>query len=285
MTFELKPYNRDISDNELLADLLIVAEKLHQKSLGIRDYDKYGKYHSGTISRRFNGWNSALKNAGLEINQISSVTDEELIEDLKRVENLINPKKVTQKTYNEFGKFSSTTINERFKWNIALEKAGLNISLVQNITEEDLFKNLEHVWVALGGQPGRRDMIKPNSKYSERPYLNKYGTWRKALEAFIGHINIDKKPTPSIVENEVFIEKKDTSLKHQTKRDISERLKVKVLIRDGNKCRLCGKTVTGDDIHFDHIMPWSKGGETVFENIQVLCAPHNLAKGDYYEET
>jgi 5-methylcytosine-specific restriction endonuclease McrA len=41
--------------------------------------------------------------------------------------------------------------------------------------------------------------------------------------------------------------------------------------------------VTGDDIHFDHITPWAKGGETVLENIQVLCAKHNLAKGDVYE--
>jgi len=68
--------------------------------------------------------------------------------------------------------------------------------------------------------------------------------------------------------------------KHKTKRNPSERLKVQVLMRDGNKCRLCGITVTGDNIHFDHIFPWSKGGETVLENIQVLCETHNLAKGN-----
>ena len=51
-------------------------------------------------------------------------------------------------------------------------------------------------------------------------------------------------------------------------------------MRDGNKCRLCGITVTGENIHFDHIKPWSKGGETVLENLQVLCNVHNLAKGN-----
>ena len=70
---------------------------------------------------------------------------------------------------------------------------------------------------------------------------------------------------------------------HKTTRQISERLKVRVLIRDGNMCKLCGVTVTGDNIHFDHIKPWSKGGETVLENIQVLCAKHNLAKGNLDE--
>jgi hypothetical protein len=72
--------------------------------------------------------------------------------------------------------------------------------------------------------------------------------------------------------------------KPKTKRSISDRLKVKVLIRDGNKCKLCGITVIGENIHFDHIKPWSKGGETIFENIQVLCAKHNLAKGNYFCE-
>jgi len=52
------------------------------------------------------------------------------------------------------------------------------------------------------------------------------------------------------------------------------------LIRDGNKCRLCGVTVTGENIHFDHVLAWSKGGETVLENMQVLCELHNLAKGN-----
>jgi len=68
--------------------------------------------------------------------------------------------------------------------------------------------------------------------------------------------------------------------KHKTKRLPSERLKVQVLMRDGNKCRLCGITVTGENIHFHHILAWSKGGETVLENLQVLCAVHNLAKGN-----
>ena len=75
-------------------------------------------------------------------------------------------------------------------------------------------------------------------------------------------------------------EEKEIIFRHKTKRIPSERLKVQVLMRDGNKCRLCGVTVTGENIHFDHILAWSKGGETVLENMQVLCELHNLAKGN-----
>jgi len=72
----------------------------------------------------------------------------------------------------------------------------------------------------------------------------------------------------------------EKGFKHKTKRFPSERLKVQVLMRDGNKCRLCGVILTGDNIHFDHILAWSKGGETTLANIQVLCKTHNLAKGN-----
>ena len=34
------------------------------------------------------------------------------------------------------------------------------------------------------------------------------------------------------------------------------------------------------NIHFDHVIPWSKGGETTLENLQVLCLACNEAKGN-----
>jgi len=126
------------------------------------------------------------------------------------------------------------------------------------------------------------------SKYSTERYINKFGTWRKALEAFVEFINSDNAQNQEIEEieensSETF-HSNEVIFKHKTKRNPSERLKVQVLMMDGNKCRLCGITVTGENIHSDHILPWSKGGETVLENLQVLCAEHNLAKGNLYYE-
>jgi len=286
MKFKLKPDNRNASDEELFEDLLRVARKLGLQSITMRDYNKIGRFHSATIANRFGGWNIALEKAGLETGKQSNISNEELIADIKRVALEIAPLKLTQNLYNEKGKYTSQTIRERFGWNRALRNLNLEIYNV-NITEKELFVNLEKVWINLGRVPGRRDMVKPLSKYSETPYRNRYGSWRKALEAFVDYINSDSKEVldadeivPDISESE----KGEVTYRHKTKRDISDRLKVRVLIRDGNKCKLCGITVTGENIHFDHIKPWSKRGETVVENIQVLCAKHNLAKGDFYEE-
>ena len=58
-------------------------------------------------------------------------------------------------------------------------------------------------------------------------------------------------------------------------------VKLAVWKRDKGKCVLCSST---DNLHFDHIIPYSKGGSSlVAENIQLLCARHNIAKKDKIE--
>ncbi|MCB9476450.1 MAG: HNH endonuclease [Deltaproteobacteria bacterium] len=62
----------------------------------------------------------------------------------------------------------------------------------------------------------------------------------------------------------------------QLTRVIPSWVKQAVWKRDQGKCRQCGAT---NDLHFDHILPWSKGGSSrIPENIQLLCARHNLQK-------
>ncbi|MBR0162008.1 MAG: HNH endonuclease [Oscillospiraceae bacterium] len=45
----------------------------------------------------------------------------------------------------------------------------------------------------------------------------------------------------------------------------------------------CGASPAKDssvELHIDHIKPWSKGGETVMENLETLCSIWNLGKSD-----
>ena len=211
-----------------------------------------------------------------------NLSNEELLDDLKKVAVELGKNKIIAAEYDENGKYSSATIHRRFgSWNKALQKAALELTTAQNISDKELFENIEMVWISFGRQPKHREMKRPVSKYSERPYISRFGSWRKALEAFVEFIDSGDSQNQEIEENiSEIIQDTEPIFKHATKRSPSERLKVRVLMRDGNKCKLCGITVAGEDIHFDHIKPWSKGGETVLENLQILCAKHNLAKGN-----
>jgi 5-methylcytosine-specific restriction endonuclease McrA len=41
---------------------------------------------------------------------------------------------------------------------------------------------------------------------------------------------------------------------------------------------LCGSS---ENLHFDHVIPFSRGGSSLREeNVQLLCAKHNLEKHD-----
>ena len=60
-------------------------------------------------------------------------------------------------------------------------------------------------------------------------------------------------------------------------RQIPGDIQREVYERDNGKCTQCGSS---ENLHFDHIIPFSKGGSSkVASNIQLLCAKHNLSKG------
>ena len=67
-------------------------------------------------------------------------------------------------------------------------------------------------------------------------------------------------------------------------RDIPRPVQFRVLKRDNQVCRMCGKHVREEDIHFDHIIPWSKGGSSDENNVQLLCDECNLKKSANFEK-
>jgi hypothetical protein len=51
-------------------------------------------------------------------------------------------------------------------------------------------------------------------------------------------------------------------------------VKLEVWARDGGRCVECGAS---DDLHFDHIIPFARGGSSlVASNVQLLCARHRI---------
>jgi hypothetical protein len=83
-----------------------------------------------------------------------------------------------------------------------------------------------------------------------------------------------------------FVEKdspvqKDLGVFRDDDRIIPSAIKLEVWKRDRGSCTKCGER---SSLHFDHIIPYSRGGSSkIAANIQILCGRHNLEKNDNIE--
>ncbi len=63
------------------------------------------------------------------------------------------------------------------------------------------------------------------------------------------------------------------------KERIPNYLRRRVIERDGIHCVYCDDDLTDKEVHMDHVIAESKGGQTTYDNLQVTCRKCNLAKG------
>jgi hypothetical protein len=218
-----------------------------------------------------------MEKATFSLSRVSGapVTDQELLDDLRRVAIAIESKTVQQKKYAVEGKFDYSTVIRRFgSWNEALKHAGLELSNELNLSDERLFENILVLWQHLGRQPRRSELASSPSTVSQGPYNRRFGSWTAALEAFVRYANESEiEASPALL----------AVAKRQTGRDPSLRLRWHVLQRDRFTCCACGASpalVSGVELHVDHKIPWSKGGDTVLSNLQTLCSTCNLGKSN-----
>lgn len=207
---------------------------------------------------------------------------DELLADLRRAAETLGTTSVTVTAYNEVGQFSSTTMLRRFgSWNKALTSAGLEINNRLNIPDEELFENLASVWTSLGRQPVGNDIDKSAglSHFSLGTYEKRFGTWNSSLIAFVQYIE-----KPDELDQQIKSPGRNASgTSRRTLRKINWRLRAIVLIRDNCICGMCGASPAKDPdvtLHVDHIISWSRGGETEIANLRTLCSVCNIGKSD-----
>jgi hypothetical protein len=304
MKFELTDLRQKFSDEEVVNDLRTVANNLGKNSLKQRDYCKTNgaKYNIKTALKRFGDWDATLKKAGLEGEKSlkgieygeKTIRDEVLLADLVRVANELSNPNISISDYEKYGKYTNVTMRARFgSWNKAKEKANLEVTYITNNSTEDLFQNILELWTLLGKQPKYGGVVSPNSKFSGSTYARRFGSWRSALEAFIEYVNSDNSieesegvdlaliPINAPVKKSIETQK-EIKIK-KTPRGINLRLRWTILKRDNFSCIKCGSSPAKDPsviLHVDHIIPWSKNGETVIENLETLCEKCNLGKSN-----
>lgn len=209
------------------------------------------------------------------IDRTNKITDDDIINDLLYVKNEILKKDtITSREYFQYGKYGSKAVKNHFgTWNNLLDKLNIQINRLDiHLSKEEIFLIIEELWLKLQRQPYLRE-FETMTNHTKKIIISNFGKWSICLQEFVKWENNKNS------SNRLF----DNIIKHKTPREPSISLRYDVLKKDGYKCVLCGKspaTNQGVELHIDHIIPYSLGGETVIDNLQTLCSSCNLGKSN-----
>ncbi|RJX47525.1 hypothetical protein DP106_14725 [Halonotius pteroides] len=170
---------KEIATDELLADLQRVAAE-HGKPVTIETYIEYGTYGVSTIYRRFDEWRDALIEAGVEMDRssIKDIPTTDLLADLQRVA-AEHGEPLSSSTYDEFGSYSITTIEDRFSsWNGGLAEAGIEV----NETDYSPIDVLNDIRAVSEGEYGvGAEEYQSIGSLSKSPITNHFNRWWPAV--------------------------------------------------------------------------------------------------------
>lgn len=293
----------DYADEELLAELRRVAALVDRPRLTIKGFGAHARVSYTPIWQRFGGWRQALAAAGLQhrcgarpataklrAQAARRMTDDQILAELRRVARARRRKVLRVCDLDAASSVGYAAVVARFgSWPAALERARLVLShRGRRYTTPDCFDNLAALWTALGRRPGYDDLRRPPSQIGPRAYVLRFGTWRRALAAFVAWSSgegssgdaatgapappripaTDVTPTPAPVPEE--------------RQRVSAALRFRVLERDRFRCMACGQSPANDPactLEADHIVPFARGGKTAIGNLRTLCARCNRGKG------
>lgn len=303
--FELTRLTEYSSEN-IIKELQRVAELVpRDETLSIERFRKFGRVDVTTVRGKFGTWRQALDAAGLSHRSTEregaaktrKMTDEEIIRHIRKTAERLGTQAPTLAQIREHTGIGQRTLARRWgSTHGALRAAGLSTSnRWKRYTDEDCFRNMFDVWTHYGRPPQHREMSLLPSQVGPKAYVLRFGSWRKALAAFVEWIEFSTAESETEKDTSVIDTRPECSSKVVLRRDESTRgprdvpigLRFKVLHRDRFKCVLCGDHPASNlhcKLHVDHINPWSKGGATKFENLRTLCMSCNVGRGNRFDE-
>ena len=124
MKFELKEYNINVAESDLIADLVRVAKKLKKDKVTREDYNLHGNYHADTLQRRFKSWFIVLEKAGLKpTRQPFDISERELLRNIADVWIKLGRQPGNKDMKAPLSKYGGTTYIRHFgTWMNALKK-------------------------------------------------------------------------------------------------------------------------------------------------------------------
>jgi hypothetical protein len=233
--------------------------------------------------------------------RVDTLPESNLIDELEKAAKHFNYIEFGWRDFNTVAGISASTIKKHFgSW-----KKGIEILRQHLITkglvlsprpyspnrihsDEDLFREMERIWIIIGQRPSRTEWEMNKPKIAYNTYKQRFGSWTNACLKFIeykmgSYVNRDDFIINNIRENKSLTGSSPIQFKQGISRNVPVSLRYKVLKRDNYRCTFCGKspvTNFGTILHIDHKIPFSKGGKSSLENLQTLCEECNLGKSD-----
>lgn len=314
-----EPYKRppDYSEEQVLSEIKRVWDKLGYTPT-YNEFGRESKISTGVVARRFGNWVKAIdvfcQKKGYSIKRrngsFTHSNEGILLNELTEIKRKITSDILTYKKYRALGgSYSIGTFQNQFgSWKKAINMIGLNDGHSGKYSNEELFNEMQRVWEGLGEQPSYKEMSK-RGNISGQAYQNRFGSWTNAIYAFCedrSNLNdnqdseYDNDATINkgflLDSNRVLSDKEDIShqkierkvidvIEKTTYRNISPKLRFMVLQKDNFTCQSCGRTRKEDGVKLevDHKIPYSKeGGETVLDNLQILCRECNRGKSNMH---
>jgi hypothetical protein len=306
--FELRRL-AEYSDHAILAELRRVEALVPDGAFLESDFERLGRVSRNTVRRRFGSWIKALDAAGLvhrSTDQIktrgghasSRMSDEDILAMLRKLAGTLSKEALTQSDVVQHLPFSEQVLRNRWgTLRSAFEAAGLRATnLGRRYTDEECFENMLAVWTQFGRPPMHKEMSEAPSKVGSKAYIRRFGTWNKALAAFVERVNQGNGDEDQQSLDGDLYSIAAPSADHlrlppvcslENARDIRLGLRFRVLHRDNFKCVLCGDHPARNPecvLHVDHVVPWSKGGKTIEGNLRTLCATCNIGRGNRFAD-
>jgi len=285
-----------------------------------REFNRFSRVHSATVAKEFGSWADAMRAAGFEYSRprvrraeiegdSRKITPDLLLKELKSMAHKHNGRIFQYEDYRGLGgkRARGTFCKYLGGWRQAIASIGLRDGYsrprpdLRTYVDEDYFAEMQRLWEMLGKQPMVREMRK-HGKISPQSFQQRFGSWMRAVYNFcqdrsrpdggdlVNGVHpsepVDQTDEGRQVESQASGGNPQANvvrLKKRTPRKPSDRLRFRVLRRDSFTCCACGRSPAreiGVTLEADHVLAWSRGGETTLENLQTLCDRCNSGKSN-----
>ena len=304
----------EYSDQSLTLEMKRVWDELGRRP-SYSEFNKLSRIGVHVYERRYGNWKLAIESYYTQADNDlvglggSHATPELLLVELKKLTGQGEAIILTFDRYRELGgSYSIGTFQKHFgSWQAAVTKIGHRDGHSGKYTNEELFSEMQRLWEMYGRQPTYGDMNR-DGNISGGAFQRRFGGWMQAVHAFCAdrqslneeeiqievspEVEVEPSPLPATLEQPAPTSADTLATSRKTilvdaRRVAGKRLRFQVLQRDSfrgiHRCVICGRSPQkhGVVLHVDHIVPWSRGGLTVLENLQTACEDCNLGKSDF----